>query len=173
MVEGIEDKTVSKEKSTITLVSEDGKQFEINVEAAKGSTHLSHFMEGGDPSMPMPLPKVKSHVLEKIVEYLEYYKNRKPKEIHKPLPNLPFTHLVDEWDAKFISLENRLIFELMLGANYLDIPGLLDLCGAKIAVEIRSKSVAEIRKAFNIKNDFTPEEEAQIREENRWCDPTE
>merc|ERR1719198_1058687 len=28
----------------------------------------------------------------------------------------------------------------------------------------------EIRKQFNIVNDFTPEEEAQVREENRWCE---
>ena len=28
----------------------------------------------------------------------------------------------------------------------------------------------EIRKTFNIVNDFTPEEEAQVREENKWCE---
>ena len=25
-------------------------------------------------------------------------------------------------------------------------------------------------KTFNIVNDFTPEEEAQVREENKWCE---
>ena len=28
----------------------------------------------------------------------------------------------------------------------------------------------QIRKTFNIRNDFTPEEEAQIIEENKWCE---
>jgi len=32
------------------------------------------------------------------------------------------------------------------------------------------KTPEEIRKTFNIVNDFTPEEEAQVREENKWCE---
>lgn len=33
---------------------------------------------------------------------------------------------------------------------------------------IKGKTVEEIRKTFNIKNDFTPEEEETIRKENEW-----
>lgn len=32
------------------------------------------------------------------------------------------------------------------------------------------KTPEEIRKTFNIKNDFTPEEEEQVRKENEWCE---
>jgi S-phase kinase-associated protein 1 len=31
-------------------------------------------------------------------------------------------------------------------------------------------NILEIRRTFNIKNDFTPEEEEQVRKENEWCD---
>ena len=35
---------------------------------------------------------------------------------------------------------------------------------------LAGKTPEEIRKTFNIVNDFTPEEEAQVREENKWCE---
>lgn len=35
---------------------------------------------------------------------------------------------------------------------------------------IKGKSPEEIRKTFNITNDFTPEEEEQIRRENEWAE---
>ena len=33
-----------------------------------------------------------------------------------------------------------------------------------------NKQPEEIRSTFNITNDFSPEEEAQVREENKWCE---
>ena len=57
-----------------------------------------------------------------------------------------------------------------MAANYLDIKSLLELSCAKVASLIKNKTVAEIRAFFNIENDFTPEEEAQIQEENRWAE---
>ena len=47
-----------------------------------------------------------------------------------------------------------------MAANYLDIKSLLELSCAKTASLIKDKSVPEIRKFFNIENDFSPEEEA-------------
>lgn len=35
---------------------------------------------------------------------------------------------------------------------------------------IKNKTPDEIRRTFNIVNDFTPEEEEQVRKENEWCD---
>ena len=35
---------------------------------------------------------------------------------------------------------------------------------------IKGKSPEEIRKTFNIQNDFTPDEEEQIRRENEWAE---
>ena len=76
-----------------------------------------------------------------------------------------------EFDAKFIDIDNlETIFDIIMAANYLDIKSLLDLSCAKIATLIRGKTPEEIRKTFNIVNDFTPEEEAQIREENKWAE---
>jgi S-phase kinase-associated protein 1 len=47
---------------------------------------------------------------------------------------------------------------------------LLDLCCAKIASFIKNKTPEEIRVNLDIINDFSPEEEAQVRNENKWVD---
>merc|ERR1719384_2673965 len=73
-------------------------------------------------------------------------------------------------DAEYVNIEQEVLFELILAANYLDIKSLLDLTCAKVTSMNKGKNTEEIRKQFNIVNDFTPEEEAQVREENRWCE---
>lgn len=44
----------------------------------------------------------------------------------------------------------------------MDIKGLLDVTCKTVANMIKGKTPEEIRKTFNIKNDFTEEEEAQV-----------
>jgi S-phase kinase-associated protein 1 len=39
-----------------------------------------------------------------------------------------------------------------------------------VAVLIKGKQAGELRAMFNISNEFTPEEEAQVREENKWIE---
>ena len=52
----------------------------------------------------------------------------------------------------------------------MDIKPLLELASAKVASLLTAgKRTEEIRKLFNIENSFTPEEEQQIIEENKWC----
>ena len=38
-----------------------------------------------------------------------------------------------------------------------------------VANMIKGKTPEEIRKTFNIMNDFTPEEEEEVRRENQWA----
>jgi len=54
-------------------------------------------------------------------------------------------------------------------ANYLNIKDLLDVTCQAAADMIKGKTPDEIRKIFNIKNDFTPEEEEEIRRDNQWA----
>ena len=67
--------------------------------------------------------------------------------------------LVDSWYADYINVEKEELFELIMASNYLDIKPLLELACAKVASKIKNKSIEEIRKFYNIENDFTPEEE--------------
>ena len=96
--------------------------------------------------------------------------DHQPPEIDKPLSHNDMYQVVDQWHADYVNLEQEELFELVMAANYLDIKPLLELSCAKVASQIKNKSVKEIRQYFNIENDFTPEEEAQIQEENRWAE---
>lgn len=88
----------------------------------------------------------------------------------QPLKSANMAEVVQEWYSQFITVDQEMLFELILAANYMDIKPLLDLTCATVASMIKGKSPEEIRKTFNIVNDFTAEEEAQVREENKWCE---
>ena len=153
----------------ITLVSSDGEKVEISSKAVKLSNLVKGIIEDYPDDAEVPLNNVKSNILKKIKEFLDHYENLEIKEIERPLPSQNFKECVPEWDYKYIEVDIDLIFELILAANYMDIKPLLELASAKVASIIKGKNTEEIRKTFNITNDFTPEEEQQILEENKWC----
>ncbi|CAI8614152.1 unnamed protein product [Vicia faba] len=78
-----------------------------------------------------------------------------------PLPNLT--------GSIFAKVEQATLFKLILAVNYLNIKSLLDLTCMEVAETMKGKTPEEIRTMFNIKNDFTPEEEAELRRENEWA----
>jgi S-phase kinase-associated protein 1 len=117
----------------------------------------------------VPLSDVKSAVLAKVIEFCKHHVDQRLPEIEKPLRSNNLAEIVPEWDAKFVDIEQEVLFELILAANYMDIKSLLDLTCAKVASMIKGKTPEEIRRTFNIKNDFTPEEEEEVRRENAWA----
>merc|ERR1711924_395342 len=57
-----------------------------------------------------------------------------PEEIQKPLKSTNLMECgVSEWDSEYVNIEQEVLFELILAANYLDIKSLLDLTCAKVA----------------------------------------
>ena len=153
----------------ITLVSADGEKYTITEKAGRRSLLIKGIIDDYPDDPEVPLNNVKSQILKIIITWLDHYADTEPREIEKPLLSNNFNECVDAWDFNFIDLELDLIFEILLAANYMDIKPLMELASAKVASIIKGKSPEEIRKVFNIQNDFTPEEEAQIREENQWC----
>ena len=71
-------------------------------------------------------------------------------EIEQPLPSNNLEQHVDAWYAEYISkdVDQALLFDIVLAANYLDIKPLLKLGSAKIASLIKGKSIEEIRQFF-------------------------
>lgn len=61
----------------------------------------------------------------------------------------------NEWNQKFVDVDQGTLFHLILAANYLNIKTLLDLTCKTVADMIKGKTPEEIRAHFNIQNDFT------------------
>merc|ERR1711976_908646 len=115
-----------------------------------------------DEVMEVPLPNVKAAILTKVLEFCKHYKKKEAmNEIEKPSCPKVLREFVNQ---------QPVLFELIPAANYMDIKPLLDLTCATFASMIKGKTPEEIRRTFNITNDFSPEEEAQVREENKWCE---
>jgi len=97
--------------------------------------------DGEDSITELPLPNVKSQVLSKVIEFCEYHNKEPMTEIEKPLKSQVMSDVVQKWYADFVDLEQVLLFELILAANYMDIKPLLDLTCATVASMIKGKTV--------------------------------
>ena len=163
------------DKQTVIFESSDGEKVEICVKAAKKSGTaegvLRDYADLTEKKDTLKLMNVNGKTMKKIVEYLLHYQNENPPEIEKPLKKQNFKDCVPEWDYNFIDVELDVIFEIILGANYMNIQSLLDLGTAKVASIIRDKKTEEMRKMFNItETGFTDEELKEIEEESKYCE---
>lgn len=166
-VKGLEDDVGDE---TLKLVSQEQQKFSVSRKVAMQSELVKTMAEGDEDAQDIPLPNVKATVLAKVINYMTYHAENPPKEIEKPLKSATMSEVVSQWDADFVDVNQELLFELILAANYMDIKPLLDLTCAKVASMIKGKSPEQIRKTFNIQNDFTPEEEEAVRAENKWAE---
>jgi S-phase kinase-associated protein 1 len=108
--------------------------------------------------------------MKKVLEWCTHHKGDPPATQDDDSDSRKKSTDIDEWDQKFMQVDQEMLFEIILAANYLDIKALLDVGCKTVANMIKGKSPDEIRKTFNIQNDFTPEEEEQIRRENEWAE---
>lgn len=159
----------------ITLVSNDDEKFKVSQQVAFKSVLIKNMVEDiGGEEAEIPLPQAKGTVLKKVIEYCEYHKDD-PEPEAAPEDNersdrIKRTTDITEWDYKYMAVENELVFELMLLANYLDIRSLFDLTCKTVANMIKGKTPEQIRQTLGIENDFTPEQLDEIRRENEWAE---
>ena len=143
--------------------------FDADVQTAKCSDTIKTMledsgMEEGDNAV-VPLPNVNSAILRKVLHWANFHKDD-PQPTEDDENKEKRTDDISSWDADFLKVDQGTLFELILAANYLDIKGLLDVTCKTVANMIKGKTPEEIRKTFNIKNDFTPAEEVQVRKAN-------
>lgn len=156
---------------TITLMSSDGVERRITRDVAERSVLIKNMLEDClEIDQSIPIPNVNDAVLSKVLEWCEHHKNDPAPTTDDDTDTRKKSTDIEEWDQKFMQVDQEMLFEIILAANYLDIKPLLDVGCKTVANMIKGKSPEEIRKTFNIQNDFTPEEEDQIRRENEWAE---
>eukprot|EP00197_Chlamydomonas_leiostraca_P014708 CAMPEP_0202867936 /NCGR_PEP_ID=MMETSP1391-20130828/9767_1 /ASSEMBLY_ACC=CAM_ASM_000867 /TAXON_ID=1034604 /ORGANISM="Chlamydomonas leiostraca, Strain SAG 11-49" /LENGTH=157 /DNA_ID=CAMNT_0049548025 /DNA_START=47 /DNA_END=520 /DNA_ORIENTATION=+ len=152
--------------SKVKLSSSDNQVFEVEEDVAFESQTVKNLIEDSGADELIPLPNVSGKILARVIEYCKYHVEAAKKVDDKPAKS---EDDVKTWDAEFVKVDQSTLFDLILAANYLNIKGLLDLTCQTVAQMIKGKTPEEIRKTFNIKNDFTPEEEEEVRRENQWA----
>merc|ERR1711964_450627 len=131
---------------------EDSTTFTISKKAAFMCSMVKNLCEGdntaGTEKEPVEIKKVEGPILDLVVEYLKHHDGKVPAEIAKPIKSTKMEKVVeDAWDAEFINKQSKaVVFQIILGANYMDIKSLLHLGCAKIATLIKGKSPEEIKK---------------------------
>ncbi|KAK9381850.1 E3 ubiquitin ligase SCF complex, Skp subunit [Kockiozyma suomiensis] len=155
----------------VKLISSDGETFSVEKDVAERSILIKNMIEDvGDSSTEIPIPNVTANVLKKVLEWCEHHKSDPAPVSEDDNDSRKKSTDIDEWDQKFMQVDQEMLFEIILAANYLDIKALLEVGCKTVANMIKGKSPEEIRRQFNIQMDFTPEEEAQIRRENEWAE---
>ncbi|MBA0549575.1 hypothetical protein Golob_020598 [Gossypium lobatum] len=150
----------SSTSKKVTLKSSDGVIFVVDEAVALKSQTIKNMIEDDCADGEIPTPGVTGNTLAKVLEFCTKHVDDKDDELPTKFK---------DWDANFAKVDQNTLFYLTLAANFLNIKSLLGLMCQTVADMIKGKSPEEIRKTFNIENDFTPEEEEEIRRENAWA----
>ncbi|CAM0145776.1 unnamed protein product [Urochloa decumbens] len=178
----------------LVLVTDCGTEVRLSRSAARMSTAILHAMEDGCAEGRVPVTGVDAGVLRLVAAYCEkhaphYDPVASAAKLRDPFPPFPIDfppahhairpvtdpgpdpHGLEAFDQKFIRdlPDNSALYAVILAANYLGIEDLLDLGCTAVADKMRGKTPEEIRIALDIENDYTPEQEAEVRKANAWA----
>jgi len=153
----------------VTLQSVDEQKFQVTIKSAKMSETIKNLLEDATAGEPIPLPNITGKILALVVQYCNYHSEH-PTVVSEEKKDEKRTDDIIPWDLDFCKVDQATLFELVLASNYLDIAELLNLTCKTIANMIKGKTPKEIKQAFGVKRDFTPEEEEEVRKDNNWLD---
>ncbi|XP_006345343.1 SKP1-like protein 1B [Solanum tuberosum] len=142
----------------LTLKTCDGKVFVLDEAIAVRSQAIKNMVEDNCVSNVIPLPNVRSKTMTKVIEY---WKKHSEEGVSK--------NMFMDFDKAFVKVHHSILYDLILAANFLNDKEILDMICQEVANRIKGKTPEEIRKEFDIKNDFTPEEEEDICKDNAWA----
>ena len=160
----------------VVFVSVDGERVEMSVLGAKMSRVVCHLLEdvgsGEEKSVEIPVDSASGKELRKVAEWCEYHAEH--PEGGSVFVKGGKVDSFGEFDAKFVEglrAEDETFFFLvktLLAANFLDIPGLVEILCRAIAALIKGRSKQEICDMFRINPDPTPEQLDEVYKLYPW-----
>lgn len=155
--------SIENNDEKLTLKSFDGEEFLVEKHVALQSTLIQTMLDSDCSSADViPLPKIDARTLAQVLDYCKKHADASSSSSKQEELN--------GFDSEFLKdMDMGALFNLVLAANFMEIKGLLDITAQKIADTIKDKPHQEVREIFHVENDYTPEEEAAVREENRWA----
>ncbi|KAH0773461.1 hypothetical protein KY290_010598 [Solanum tuberosum] len=106
----------------------------------------------------IPLFNVDGKTMTKVVQYWKKYSQEGVTEDQ-----------LKSFDQDFLKMSQSELVGALLAANFFDDTQLKEVIIQGFSDRIKGKSIEEICEVFGIVNDYTPEEEEEVRRENSWA----
>ncbi|KAJ1685349.1 hypothetical protein LUZ63_016739 [Rhynchospora breviuscula] len=156
----------------ITLISSDKRKFHVLEEVANQSLAIRDVIEDRcgrrRADRIIWVTNVNSRILEKVIVYWLRHVVV-PKEITHASKAHKKAEKLKKWEAEFFDTDIDTLNDLILAADSLDIPCLFGGACEKVADILKNRSAEEVGEISKIEDEFTHEEEEEIRSENAWA----
>ncbi|KAJ3681631.1 hypothetical protein LUZ60_014204 [Juncus effusus] len=140
----------SQKRKTVTFMTSDGEEFSLPVRIAEESRMVKSVLSEG-LSENIPLPDISGPVISKLIEYWQ--------KVSK----------TEQWKEEFFKeMKEDMLCEFLIAANYLDSKDAYESVCQFLVDTVKDFSVEKSRDYFGVTNDYTPEEEAKLRQECPW-----
>ncbi|GAX14543.1 hypothetical protein FisN_6Lh320 [Fistulifera solaris] len=161
----------SEEEFKIVLRGCDDVKVEIDAKVCEPSEFLQNQLEDIENADvgEISVPKVEGAILELIVKFLNHHAEEPLIKINHPIEGDTVEDVVkQEWYATFINeLHEKVVYKLLLAANFMHIQPLLDLVVLRIAWLFSKKSPDELKALLKFEG-LTPEQEEKARRDHPW-----
>lgn len=124
---------------------------------------------GDEDNTPVPIPNTTPEIIKKVIKFYNYNKDvpiKQTEEQKLVMRTIP----LEGANLEFVNVPLKILFNLILTANFLDYKHMLEICCKAIAEMIKGKRPEEIKKIFGVEGDFTEEEKQQVLIDNPWLE---
>ncbi|XP_047331815.1 SKP1-like protein 1A [Impatiens glandulifera] len=159
----------SKSKSNkIVLKTSDNKRLTMKKTIANQSQTLKQMVKNDGANKVIHLSNITYKIMVKVKEYCNKHANDPLNSCFESTKEILVDQELKKFDSEFVQVDVETLFHLIMAARFLNIKNLLDLLCTAVANMIKENSIEELRKKLRIENDYTPEEEEEVRKEIGW-----